>query len=57
VGEYLPVFATAEGEAVTLAAYDEIVRRWSVPCEELDIHTSGGVTHVIARVGRRRRSR
>ena len=48
MGEYLKVFATAAGEAATLAAYDEIAQRWPVPCDELDVPTSGGMTHVIA---------
>ena len=48
MSQYLPVFATADGEAATLEAYDAIVRRWPVPCVELDIPTTGGMTHVIA---------
>jgi pimeloyl-ACP methyl ester carboxylesterase len=48
VGEYLGVFSTVAGETATLAVYDEIVRRWPVPCVELDVPTSGGITHVIA---------
>lgn len=44
---YVPVFASAEGEAATLAAYDDIVRRWSCPCTEHDVATSLGTTHVI----------
>jgi len=48
VSEYLEVFSDAAGKTATLAAYDEIVRRWPVPCEELDVPTSGGMTHVIA---------
>ena len=46
--EYLRIFQTAAGEAATLAAYDEIVRRWPVPCVEMDVPTGGGMTHVIA---------
>ncbi len=45
---YLPVFATEAGRTATLDAYDAIVERWPVPCVELDIPTSGGMTHVIA---------
>jgi pimeloyl-ACP methyl ester carboxylesterase len=48
VSQYLPVFATAAGEAATLGAYDRVVRRWPVPCVQLDVPTSGGTTHVIA---------
>ena len=48
MSRYLSVFATAAGQAATLAAYDAIVDRWPVPHEELDILTSGGITHVIA---------
>lgn len=46
--EYLPVFASEAGRATTLKSYDAIVQRWPVPYEELDIPTSGGLTHVIA---------
>jgi pimeloyl-ACP methyl ester carboxylesterase len=39
---------TRAGEAATLEAYDGVVQRWPVPFEQLDIPTSGGMTHVIA---------
>jgi pimeloyl-ACP methyl ester carboxylesterase len=48
VSRYLRIFASAAGEAATLEAYDGIVRRWPAPCVELDVPTSGGMTHVIA---------
>ncbi len=46
--QYLPVFATEAGRAETLERYDAIVKHWPVPYSELDIETSGGMTHVIA---------
>lgn len=45
---YLPVFASAGGEADTLAAYQAVLHRWPVPYEELSIATSFGDTHVVA---------
>lgn len=41
-------FRTADAEARYRAIYDARVRDWPVPCEELDIPTSFGATHVIA---------
>lgn len=46
--QYLPVFATEAGRAETLQRYDAIIEQWPVPHTELDIETSGGLTHVIA---------
>ena len=46
--QYIPVFATEAGRVTTLESYDAIVQRWPVPYTELDIPTSGGLTHVIA---------
>ena len=40
-------FTTAEGKARFLAAYDAALRRWPVRCEEIDIATRFGTTHVI----------
>lgn len=48
MAQYMPVFATEAGRTATLDAYDALVDRWPVPCVELDIPTSGGMTHVIA---------
>jgi pimeloyl-ACP methyl ester carboxylesterase len=41
-------FRSAGGEARFMAAYDAALRLWPVPCEELDIATRFGTTHVIA---------
>jgi hypothetical protein len=41
-------FKTPEGEAMFLAAYDAVLKRWPVPFEELDIPTRFGMTHVVA---------
>ena len=40
-------FRTPEGEDRFVAAYNGVLKRWSVPYEELDIPTRFGVTHVI----------
>jgi pimeloyl-ACP methyl ester carboxylesterase len=40
-------FTTAEGKARFLAAYDAALRLWPVRCEEIDIATRFGTTHVI----------
>ncbi len=47
MSHYLPVFATEAGEKATLQAYDDVLGRWPVPFEQLDIPTSGGLTHAI----------
>ncbi len=44
----LPQFKSEEGRARFLAAYDAVLRAWPVPCEELDVPTRLGSTHVIA---------
>lgn len=44
----LPVFKSAEGEARFMHAYDAVVREWPVACQELDLPTRLGTTHVIA---------
>jgi pimeloyl-ACP methyl ester carboxylesterase len=41
-------FKTPEGEARFRAAYDEALKLWPVPYEELDIPSRFGVTHVVA---------
>jgi pimeloyl-ACP methyl ester carboxylesterase len=41
-------FNTVAGEAAYLAAYDDALRRWPVPYEELDVPTRFGTTHVVA---------
>lgn len=41
-------FRTPEGEARFLGAYDAALRSWPVPCEELDVPTRFGRTHVVA---------
>ncbi|HWI65596.1 MAG TPA: alpha/beta fold hydrolase [Symbiobacteriaceae bacterium] len=48
MAQFLPVFASPSGEAITLDAYNAVVRRWPVAHTELDIATSFGTTHVIA---------
>ena len=44
----LRLFSSSDAEARFLALYDERVRAWSAPCEELDVPTRYGDTHVIA---------
>lgn len=45
---YLSTFTSHEGENEYRSAYDAVMKRWTVPYEELDIPTSFGITHVIA---------
>jgi pimeloyl-ACP methyl ester carboxylesterase len=45
---YIPVFTSPEGKTEVLRAYDAIMGKWTVPCQELTISTSFGETHVIA---------
>jgi pimeloyl-ACP methyl ester carboxylesterase len=40
-------FKTPEGEAAFVAAYNAAMRLWPVPCEELQIPSPFGMTHVI----------
>jgi pimeloyl-ACP methyl ester carboxylesterase len=46
--ELLRLFASADAEARFLTIYDARVREWPVPCEERDVATRHGDTHVIA---------
>ena len=41
-------FKTAAGEAVYVSAYDAAMKSWPVPCEELNIPSRFGITHVVA---------
>lgn len=43
-----PAFKSDEGRARYLAAYDAALRDWPVACEELDLPTRHGATHVVA---------
>ncbi len=47
MNDYLSVFRSGEGEARVLEAYDEIMKSWPAPYEELYIQTGLGSTHVI----------
>ncbi|MDF2748492.1 MAG: esterase family protein [Propionibacteriaceae bacterium] len=47
MSDYLPVFVSGEGERTVVEAYDAVLRSWSVPCYEVDVPTSFGLTHVI----------
>ncbi len=40
-------FKTPEGEARYREAYEAAMKRWPVPCEEIDVATRFGSTHVI----------
>ncbi len=40
-------FKTADGEARFLAAYDDEMKRWPVPYEEVDVRSRFGITHVV----------
>jgi pimeloyl-ACP methyl ester carboxylesterase len=44
---YLSAFKTPKGEAIFLAAYNTALKFWPVPCEEIEIPTRSGTTHVI----------
>ncbi|HTI41579.1 MAG TPA: alpha/beta fold hydrolase [Vicinamibacterales bacterium] len=41
-------FKTAAGEAAFMAAYDDAMKHWPVPYDEVDIPSRFGSTHVIA---------
>jgi pimeloyl-ACP methyl ester carboxylesterase len=41
------MFKTPEGERAFLAEYDEAMKQWPVPYEEVDVHGRFGSTHVI----------
>jgi len=43
-----PVFRSAEGQARFMQAYDAVIAHWPVACEEVDVPTRLGATHVIA---------
>src|SRR5512138_2112536 len=45
--EITSIYRSAEGEAVSVAAYDAVLARWPVPYQEQDIPTRFGSTHVI----------
>jgi len=45
---YLSSFTSPKGENEYIAAYDAVLKRWSVPFEERDIPTRFGTTHLIA---------
>ena len=40
-------FKTAEGEAAYLASYDDAMKLWPVPYEEVEISSRFGITHVV----------
>ena len=40
-------FKTSEGEAKFLAAYDNEMKLWSVPFEQIDIRSRFGTTHIV----------
>ena len=44
----LRVFRTHDAETRYRAIYNKRVQDWPVHCEELDLHTRFGMTHVIA---------
>jgi pimeloyl-ACP methyl ester carboxylesterase len=44
----VPVFRSREGELEFLAAYEDILKQWPVPYEEIYVPTRLGETHVIA---------
>ena len=41
-------FKTPQGEARFVAAYDDALKLWPVPYEQLDIPTRFGMTHIVA---------
>jgi pimeloyl-ACP methyl ester carboxylesterase len=46
--EQLSVFRSAEGEAEYRRVYEAMLSHWPVACEEFDLSTRSGVTHVLA---------
>jgi len=47
ISEKIRIFKSPEGEAKSIAAYDDVLKRWPVPYEELDLPTRFGTTHII----------
>jgi hypothetical protein len=44
----LPIFATPEGRAKYLAAYEAMFALWKVPHDSIEVKTSYGSTHINA---------
>lgn len=44
----LPVFKNSAAKSRYLEVYDTRIRQWPVPCEEIDVPTRFGTTHIIA---------
>jgi pimeloyl-ACP methyl ester carboxylesterase len=42
----LPIFATSDGRAKYMAAYDAMFTLWKVPHDSIDVRTSFGSTHI-----------
>jgi pimeloyl-ACP methyl ester carboxylesterase len=41
------IFKSPAGEAKNIAAYDDVLKHWPIPYEELDLPTRFGTTHII----------
>ncbi len=47
-GGYYKVFPSKENEKKMMEIYDEHLKSWPIPLDQLDVETSFGLTHVIA---------
>jgi pimeloyl-ACP methyl ester carboxylesterase len=43
-----PVFRSAEGQSRFMQVYDAVIANWPLACDEIDVPTRLGATHVIA---------
>jgi pimeloyl-ACP methyl ester carboxylesterase len=48
MAESVSIYKNAEGKARCLALYESVLKGWPVPCEQSDVPTRFGSTHVIA---------
>jgi len=46
--ERAPAFDTREGESAFRTAYDDAMKLWPVPYEDIDVPTPFGMTHIVA---------
>ena len=45
---FIPIFTSPQGKSEVMSTYEAIMKKWTVPNQELTITTSFGETHVIA---------
>lgn len=48
LADSIPVFTSSRGEAAVASAYGAVMDAWPIGCEELNVATTFGDTHVIA---------